>query len=193
MDKDIEQAPRPESDIAKRIPPPPPPLPGSIVSTARWISFHLAATVRRVWTRPGAPCVIFGVALVGTALVVVPSSTWTLSIFAAGAVLMAIGLLGSRLRIVLGMKWQPEGLAINFDLGVDARTGSAPEDTTGEGVASGSAQSLAASDNQPGAPSVSEEIEVLEGVAETMEFSAVEVERKLAESKAAEPGSAASS
>jgi hypothetical protein len=184
MDKAVEQAPRPEPDIAERTPPPP--LPGWIVSTARWTSFHLAATVRRVWARRGAPCVIFGVALMGTALVVAPNSTWTLPIFGIGAVLIAIGLLGPRLRIILGMRWQPEGLAINFNLGVDARTDRPLGETTGAGVEGGSAESLPASGNQPGPPSVAEEIEVLEGVAETMEFSAAEVERQLAKSKAAE-------
>lgn len=183
MDKAIEQAPRPEPDIAERSTPPPPPLPGWIVSTARWVSFHLAATVRRVWARRGAPCVIFGVALVGTALVGVPGSTWTLSIFAVGVVLIAIGLLGSRLRIVLGMRWQPEGLAVDFNLGVDARTDRPLGEAIGAGIEGGTAQSPPAGDSRP-APSVAEEIEVLEGVAETMEFSAAEVERKLAEAKA---------
>ncbi len=177
----VEQAPRPNPESREQSPPPPP-LPGWIVSTARWTRFHLAATGRRVWSRRGAPSVIFGVALVATALLVVPGSTWTLSIFVLGAALTAIGLLGSRLRVALGMKWQAEGLNIDFNLGVDARADRSAGDAPGAGAGSGLILPASATESAP--PSVAEEIEVLEGVAETMEFSAAEVERKLAESKA---------
>ncbi len=188
MKEAVEQA-HPLKPESREHPPPPPPLPGWIVSTARWARFHLAATAHRVWSRRGAPSVIFGAALVATALLIVPGSTWTLSIFGLGAALIAIGLLGSRLRIVLGMKWQPEGLNVNFDLGVDARAERPPAAAPGAGSRPGLIlPASAAAESAP--PSVAEEIEVLEGVAETIEFSSAEVERKLAESKARGQGSA---
>ncbi|MGE4121635.1 MAG: hypothetical protein AB7F97_09095 [Solirubrobacterales bacterium] len=170
--KNAEQV-APRHEISTEAPPSPPPLPGWIVASARWAKFHLGRTVKGIWSHSGAPSVIFGAGLLFAALVLFPGSTWTLTIFVLGSALVTVGLLGPRLRVALGMRWHQDGLNINFDLGVDARSSTRGEERAiGSGAQTGSALILPAGIERP-APSVAEELEVIEGSAETMEFSSV--------------------
>ncbi|MGB3099285.1 MAG: hypothetical protein WBB30_08345, partial [Solirubrobacterales bacterium] len=90
----------------------------------------------------------------------------------AGVALIAIGVLGPRLRINIGLRWEPEGADISLNLGVDARPDRLPAGDTNVTLAEGAAP---------------EETPAIESNAETVEFSAEAVREALAKADNEQP------
>lgn len=129
--------------------PPPPPVPHWLGSTVHWASHHLGRGIRSAWSRRGAPAFFWGAVLLVTGLLVVTDSAWSFPLVVAGATLVAVGLLGPRLTLDIGLKWTPDGLSVRFDLDVDAGMREEKGETASQEVAQPAAGDGASEDAIP--------------------------------------------
>ncbi len=121
-----ETAPKESSEAPPESPteagtPPPPPVPGWMHQSARWSSFHIGASARRIWGRPGAPSVLFGAALILAGALLDGISAIRVPMIAVGVILFVLGILGPRLRMRFGLRLEEEGLDVSMQLGIAAR------------------------------------------------------------------------
>lgn len=148
--------------------PPPPPVPGWLHQTATWSSHHIGANARRIWSRRGAPAVLFGLALIVLGATLDSLTSMKIPIIAIGVVLFVFGILGPRLRMRFGLRLEDEGLDISMQLGVAAR----PEFVAGPKHDALPPPVAPAPADRIEAPAPEAVPEVLESTAETISFDA---------------------
>lgn len=144
---------------------PPSPFKGRTAEAIGWAVYHIGRRGRGLWSRNGVPSIVLGSSLLGSVVLFSSSSPWALPVLLAGLALIVVGILGPRLRINAALRWEPEGVELSLNLGVDGHPDRKPLTAT--------------------ATAAPPDPEVIEASAETVEFPAEAVRAALAAAEVA--------
>jgi hypothetical protein len=160
------------------VPAPPAPAPGPAPKSSPWPEVQAVGTLFYEWlSRPSVRLTVTGVTLLLIGGLMMANSVWTLPLVIVGAVMVAIAWIGRRLDGRFAVEWGTTGTQLEFRAKITAPQRAQPTPT----LTSSSSQALVR------APQLeSDDPEVLDGEAHTVEIDVAELKALIAAAETAE-------